>query len=98
MPTAWGRTITVPGSSVGSGTSSTAISSGPFHTMAFIKQPPISRTPYKDSARRSTVGARELERQAREEVLSRLHPGQHQPLHDDHVSPQQRMVGVELLI
>src|ERR671917_895631 len=69
MPTASGRTITVPGSTVGSGTSSTAISSGPFHTMAFTASPPpISSTPYKDSAGGGAVRARELERQAREEV------------------------------
>src|ERR687890_1149132 len=99
MPTASGRTITVPYSTVGSGTSSTAISSGPFHTMAFTTQPPsISRTPYKDSAGGGAVRARELERQAREEVLPRLHPGEHQTLQDDHVRPEQRVVGVELLV
>src|SRR5918998_1738615 len=97
MPTASGRTNTVPGSTVGSGTSSIAISSGPFHTMAFTTQPPTSlETLYKDSAYRGAVRAYELERQAREEVLSRLHPRQHQTLQDDHVSPQQRVVGVEL--
>src|SRR5918997_3725268 len=98
MPTASGRTITVPGSTAGSGTSSIAISSGPFHTMAFKTKPPLLESPYKDSAYRGAVRSHQLERQAREEVLTQLHPRQHQTLEDDHVSPQQRVVSVELLI
>src|ERR687885_2960996 len=100
MPTASGRTITVPGSTVGSGTSSTDISSGPFHTMAFTTQPPPIHLEslYQDSARRGAVRARELERQARQKVLPRLHPREHQPLEDDHVRPEQRVVGIELFI
>src|SRR3712207_2078956 len=98
MPTASGRTITVPGSTVGSGTSSTVISSGPFQTTAFMGTVLLLETAYKDSARRGAVRTHEFERQAREEVLARLHAGEHQPLDHDHVRPQQRVVGFELLV
>src|ERR671913_2590469 len=45
IPTAVGRTTTVPGSTAGSVTSSTDISSGPCHTIPFILPPSSSECP-----------------------------------------------------
>src|SRR5918998_23669 len=98
MPTAPGRTIIVPGSTTGSGTCSTAISCGPFHTMAFTVQPPLLEISHKDGACRRALRACELERQTSEKVLPRLDAGEHQPLQDDHVRPEQRVMGVEFLV
>src|ERR687894_194798 len=103
MPTAVGRTTTVPGSTAGSGTSTTDISSGPCHTTAFTMGSLLYgvRTlqfTYKDGPRRGAVRALQLQGQADQQVLAGFYAVEVQSLQDQDVGAEQGVVGVELLV
>src|SRR5919107_5566363 len=105
MPAAVGRTTTVPGSTVGSGTSSTDIFSGPCHTIPFM-QPPL-RCSFPSPIVRPTRSARHerygpdgragtapyLQWQRQKEAKRRQPVQVVQVLDDVHLVAEQRVVG-----